>query len=219
MMDTPVRILIADDHPIFRGGLKAVLQTAPHLTVVGEAENGELALARIRETSPDVVLLDLDMPVKDGFAVIDAVHAEQLPVSLIVLTAHKSDSVLNRVMDLGIKGIVLKDSAVIEILDCIAAVSAGGSYASPQLATILLNRSNRRATLARTKPGLLSLSPTERRVLTLIAQDKNTREIAEALFISARTVEHHRANICLKLDVHGSNALMKFALANKSDLQ
>ena len=217
-MDAETQIIIADDHPIFRRGLCAVVGAEAHLKVVAEAADGDTALALICEHEPDVAILDLDMPGQDGFAVTRAVADRGLAVAVIILTMHDSESLFNAALDLGVKGFVLKDSALPEILDCLKAVRAGRNYISPQLSTYLVSRAKRADALARAKPGLQDLTPAEQNVLRLIAAEKTTRQIAEELHISPRTVDRHRSNICDKLDLHGANALIRFALSHKSEL-
>ena len=217
-MGSEITILIADDHPIFRQGLRQTIEVGVGLRVVAEAGDGEEALARIRELGPAVAILDIQMPRLDGFGVARAVRGEGLPVEIVFLTVYRDEDVFNAALDLGVKGYVLKDSAVSDVADCVRAVAAGRHYASPALTTHLFNRGRRAAALAEERPGLASLTPTELRVLHLIAEYKTSREIAAELFISPRTVETHRSNICQKLDIHGSHALMKFALAHKSEL-
>lgn len=211
-------IVIADDHPIFREGLKKVIERDAQLKVVGEAEDGEEAIARITELTPDVAVLDMDMPGKDGFAVVRAVQELRLAVKIMFLTMHNSETIFNSALDLGVAGYVLKDGAIAEIVNGVRIVAAGRNYISPALSTFLLNRANRGTELAQHKPTLHDLTPTERRVLKLIADEKTSKEIAAALFISVRTVEHHRAHICEKLGLRGFNALVKFAIAHKSQL-
>lgn len=217
-MGTEIRIVIADDHPIFRKGLRQVIETDARLKVIGEAEDGQAALEQMKEVCPDVAVLDVDMPNKDGFEVARAVRDEGLSVEMIFLTMHKDERFLNAAMDLGVKGYVLKDSAIMEIIAGIKTVAAGQNYISPPLSGYLINRSRRAASLLNQKPGLANLTPTERRILGLIAEYRTSREIAQELFISTRTVEHHRANISTKLELQGSHALLKFALEHKSEL-
>ena len=217
-MDAETHIIIADDHPIFRQGLRAIVETESHLKVVADAADGDTALALICEHEPDVAILDLDMPGQDGFAVARAVTARGLAVAVIILTMHDSESLFNEALDLGVKGFVLKDSALPEILDCLKAVAAGRNYISPQLSTYLVSRAGRAGALTRTKPGLQDLTPAERNILRFIAAEKTSRQIADELHISPRTVHRHRENICEKLDLHGANALIRFALTHKSEL-
>lgn len=217
-MDAETRIIIADDHPIFRRGLCGVVEAEPLLKVVADAADGETALALICEHEPDIVILDLDMPGRDGFDVTRAVAARGVATAIIILTMHDSEALFNTALDLGVRGFVLKDSALPEIIDCIKAVSAGRNYISPQLSTYLVNRTGRSDAGTRAKPGLFDLTAAERNILRLVAAERTTRQIAEELGISPRTVDRHRANICDKLDLHGTNALIRYALRYRSEL-
>jgi len=218
MNNPEISILIADDHPIFREGLKKVISRDPQLRVVGEAENGNEAVARLVEFQPDVAVLDLDMPGQDGFAVVRAAQAARLAVKVIFLTMHNNEEILHRALDLGIAGYVLKDGAIAEIVNAIRAVAGGRNFISPELSTYLLKRANRASRLTESKPTINDLTPTERTILKMIASEKTSKQIADELCISVRTVEHHRSNICEKLDLHGFNVLVKFAITHKSEL-
>lgn len=211
-------IVIADDHPIFRRGLRGMIESEANVTIAAEAENGETAFSLICEHEPDIAVLDLDMPQKDGFAVIDAIRQKNLATEVIFLTMHNDEGIFNAALDLGVKGFVLKDSALPEIIDCIEAVRRGQKYISPALSTYLINRRNRSDALAEEKTGLKSLTPSEQNILRMIAGGKTSREIAETLFISIRTVDRHRANTSQKLDLRGTNALVKFAIAHRSEI-
>ncbi|HEV7646034.1 MAG TPA: response regulator transcription factor [Pyrinomonadaceae bacterium] len=217
-MNEEIQIIIADDHPIFRRGLRGIIEGQPDLNVVAEADNGETALSLIKEHEPDVVVLDVDMPGKDGFETVKSIMKQDLGVGVIFLTMHNSESIFNAALDLGVKGYVLKDSALPEITDSIRAVAAGKNYISPPLSTYLVNRAGRAESLNAQTPGISGLTAAERNILKLIAAEKTSRQIADELFISIRTVDRHRANISSKLDLRGTNALVKFALVHRSEL-
>lgn len=215
-MMSEIHVLVADDHPIFRKGLRQIIEADANLKVIAEAYDGESALELIRTHSPQVAILDVDMPLKDGFAVAREVRAAALDVALIFLTMHKNERFFNAALDLGVRGYVLKDSASTEIVSGIKAVAAGQSYVTPLLTDYLLNRRADAQNAHQT--GLPSLTEAERRVLKMVAEYKSSKEIADELFISPRTVDRHRANIAVKLDLKGSHALLHFALEHKADL-
>ena len=135
-----------------------------------------------------------------------------------MLFRSKEEELINRALDFGVNGFVLKENAVEDILDAIVTAAAGEHYLSPSVSGYLVRRRNRAETLAAHKPGLDDLTKAECRILKLISGNKTSREIAAELFISVRTVEAHRANICAKLDLHGSHRLLQFALENRSSL-
>lgn len=217
-MKAEIRIVIADDHPVVRQGLRQTIETDRELTIVAEAGDGQTALEQIQQLRPEVAVLDIDMPRMDGFAVAREIARLKLGVEIIFLTIHREEEVFQAALDLGVKGYVLKDSAVTDVIDGIKAVASGRHYLSPALSPYLLKRAARAAALNEQKPGINDLTPTERRILKLIAEEKTSKEIAEELFISPRTVETHRANIARKLDLRGSLALIKFAVTHKSEL-
>lgn len=217
-MKNEVRILIADDHPIFRQGLRQVIEREARFVIVAEAEDGETALELIEERQPQIVVLDIDMPGADGFKVISLIKDRHLPVEVIFLTMHKDDTHFNEAMDLGAKGFVIKDTAADDLVNCIKAVAAGQNYISPALSSHFLNRQVRARAFEGAQPTLTELTATERHVLLLLAEYKTSKEIAGDLGVSPRTVENHRANICAKLDLQGTHALVKFATQHKSEL-
>lgn len=213
-----IRIVIADDHPLIRQGLRLAIGSDDALTIVAEATDGVQALAMIRTNAPEIAVLDIDMPHSNGFAVARAIRDEGLAVAVIFLTIHREDDFLSEALDLGARGYVLKDSAATDIVGAIKAVAAGQHYTSPAMTTSLVNRTRRAADLRRQTPTLEDLTPAERRILRLIADYKTSKEIAEELSISPRTVDTHRTNISTKLEIRGSHALMKFALAHRAEL-
>ena len=216
-MDSPTFILIADDHALIRNGLRQVLESSTSFRVL-EAEDGDEAMRMIRERKPHIAILDVQMPKWTGFDVAWHVHQESLPVSLILLTMFKDETVFNKAMDAGVMGFVLKENTVTEIVQCITAVLDGRHYLSPSLSEYLIRRNQRLMTPATDHDGLGLLTPAERNVLRLVVEMKTNKEIADALFISVRTVQNHRNNICDKLGLQGSHALLRFALDHKTRL-
>jgi DNA-binding NarL/FixJ family response regulator len=217
-MEREIKIITADDHPIVRQGLKMMIEADSSLTIVAQAGDGESALKLIEEHRPDVAVLDIDMPKMDGFEVVRELQRRGLEIEVVFLTMHGEKEVFQAAMDLGVNGYVLKDSATTDIVSSIKAVADGRPFISPSLSGLLLNRRRRSDELEKERPGLHSLSPTEFKILKLIAEEKTSKEIGERLFISHRTVETHRTNICRKLELQGSLALVKFAVTHKSEL-
>ncbi len=217
-MEAEIKIVMADDHPIVRQGLRQMIEADKLLTIVAEAGDGRSALELIERHKPDVAVLDIDMPQMDGFAIARNLQQKKFAIEIVFLTMHSEAEIFQAAMDLGIKGYVLKDSAITDIVVSIKSVAAGRTYLSPSLSAHLLHHRRRVEELDKEQPGLHALSPMERRILKAIAEDKTSKEIASELFISYRTVETHRTNICRKLDLHGSLALVKFAVTHKSEL-
>ena len=217
-MTEQIRIVMADDHPIVRQGLRQMIETDKNLSIVAEAGDGQTALELIEKHQPDVTVLDIDMPKMDGFAVVRELQKRRINVEIVFLTMHSEEEIFQAAMDLGVKGYVLKDSAVTDIVSSIKSVAAQRPFLSPSLSALLLNRRRRNEEFEKEQPGLHLLTPTEKRILKLIAEDKTSKQIGEELFISYRTVETHRANISRKLDLRGSLALVKFAVAHKLEL-
>ncbi len=217
-MKSPITVLIADDHPIFRKGLCDVLSEDPAISVVAQVADGLAALQKARELKPQAVVLDLDMPQMNGLQVAKKISELKLPVAVVMLTMHKEEMIFNEAMNSGILGFLLKENAANDLLGCIHAVVGGESFISPSLSSFLLNRKTGAQKLLEEKPELDKLTPAERRILKLIAEDLTSKEIAERLGISAHTVENHRAKICERLNLRGSHSLLKFAYDNKSRL-
>jgi DNA-binding NarL/FixJ family response regulator len=218
MADEPIKIVIADDHPIVRNGLRQVMDADPGLNVVGEADDGRQAVQMIRELGPDVAVLDIDMPELDGFGVAEALEEEGIPVRIIFLTVHGDEDLFHAAMEHGARGYIRKDSALLEIVNGIKQVAAGNYFVPPALTSFLIKPQRPVQPAEAGPPGLSLLTPTERRVLLMLADYKSSKEIAEALFIHSRTVDNHRNNISQKLDLHGRNSLLKFAIENRSRL-
>lgn len=215
-MTTTVTILLADDHPLFRKGLRDVIASHDAFHVLTEASDGEAALQQLQEHRPDIAILDVDMPKKNGLEVAKAVQELGLTTSVIILTMYKDEYFFNEAMDAGVRGYVLKEAAINDILESIRTVADGKYYISPMISGYLVTRSTKQATLRNNTPTLESLTETENKVLRLIAEGYTTAEIAERLHISLKTVENHRTHISQKLNLKGTHSLVKFAIANKS---
>ncbi|MBP6671886.1 MAG: response regulator transcription factor [Bacteroidetes bacterium] len=207
-------ILIADDHPIFRKGLAEVITSGTEYSVIGECGDGISALRMIKELAPDIALLDIQMPKMTGFEVLKAVNEAHLTTNVVFLTMHSEENIFEKAMDLGAKGYLLKESVTDDILTCLKNVLTGRFYVSGSISDYLV-RLTTKLKAGNERTGIQKLTSTEMKVLKLIAEKLSSKEIAERLFVSVRTVENHRNNICIKLDLHGANALLPFAIENK----
>lgn len=211
-------VYIVDDHPLFRRGVRDVIEKAGQFEIVGEAGDGETALAEIRKLKPDVALVDLDLPKLGGVALAREMQNLNPPVSVLVLTMHGAESTFNTVMDAGAQGYIVKENAVEDLVLGLKTVAAGGVYLSPSISGYLIRRTRRVSSLREKKSGLNTLTPTEQQVLRLVAENRTNKEIGVALCMSHRTVETHRAHICEKLELSGARALFQFALEHRSEL-
>ena len=209
------RILIADDHPLFRRGLVEAIRQEASFTVAGEAQSAAEAWRLIETLRPDVAVLDIEMGGEHSIPVARRVRESGLPVRIVFLTMHKEESIFNEAIDAGASGYVLKDAAAREIAAAIRAAAAGESYVSAEISSFLMRRMQRASALREDRPALEKLTPSERKILKLIAQGRTSKEVADELAISYRTVENHRANICAKLGLSGTNSLLRFALENR----
>lgn len=217
-MSAPLKILIADDHPIFRRGLCDVIQADAGLRLVGQASNGEEALKLIDELRPDIAILDIHMPKLTGLQAARKLVENKSDVKIVLLTMHEDEDLLSKALNLGIQAYVLKENAVEDLIAAVRSVAESKTFISASLSGLLLRRRAQADALRREKPGIDSLTPTERRILKLIADDKTSKEIAEVLTCAVRTVETHRQNMSQKLGLSGSHSLLKFAYDNKSSL-
>ena len=218
-MNDSIPVVIADDHPLFRTGLRDVIASAGHFRVVGEAADGAGALGLIEAHMPRVAVLDVEMPKATGLEVAEAVKARGLPTALVILTMHEDGDILERALQAGVKGYVLKESAADEITACLNLVTSGKMYLSPRFSSHLAERL--RKPMAGARPStdpLQTLTPSERDILQRVAKSGTTEAIAQELGISPKTVEKHRSNICGKLGLSGTNALLRYALEHRAEL-
>lgn len=215
-MDKEICLVLADDHPIVRQGLRQVIERETDLIVMAEADDGLTALSQIVSLRPDVAVVDVDMPGMDGITVLRELREKGVETGVIILTIHREEEFFNRALEAGARGYLVKDSAIGEIVMSIRAVAAGGNYVSPVLTSYLFNR--KRTDPKANRPVLADLTVTEKQVLRSIAEYKTNQQIAEELFISPLTVKTHRQNISIKIGLKGKHALMKFALDNRDEL-
>lgn len=211
-MNKKFKIFVTDDHPIIRNGLISEINAAQNFEVIGEAENGEVAIQKLSTLSPHIIILDIDMPVLDGIETAKIINQEFPQIKVVFLSMYKEKEVLHSVSKLDMMGYVLKDSAVLEIVDCLKKVANDEKFISPLIADILQISDQSTSDLNST---ISSLSMTEIEILSQISELKTNREIGKNLFISVRTVENHRYKICRKLNIQGNHALLKFAIDNK----
>lgn len=216
--EMPVTVLIADDHPVFRRGLREVFEEDGRFRVVAEAVDGEEALRLIKGGCPSIAVLDIRMPRLNGIQVARAIKEQRLSTRVVMLTTHPDEEFFDQAMDLGIKGYLLKENAIADILSAAESIARGHFFISQSLSGLLVGRRASARRLDQERDGMSALSPMERRVLSLIASDKTSKEIASALDISVRTVDSHRQNISQKLSLQGSHSLLKFAYDNKAAL-
>jgi len=210
MGESNYRILLADDHAIFRQGMKRLIEEVSGLAVVGEAGDGREVLSRLQTDQPDLVILDISMPGIGGLGVIRKIRRSNPRIKVLILTMHKSIEYLCSTLEAGAHGYVLKEDSDIELFEAIKVVQADKKYVTAKLAgelteSLLFGSRNRHS------PAKM-LTGRERQVLKLIAEGRRNREIAELLKISVRTVENHRAKLMRKLNLNKTAELVKYAI-------
>jgi DNA-binding NarL/FixJ family response regulator len=217
-MPDEIRIVIAEDHPFFRDGLRRALESESGFRVVGETSDGRSALDSIRTLAPDVAILDIGLPEMDGCALARTIREERLPVEIVFLTICDDGDVFEKALEWDVKGYLLKDCTDVDIVRCVRAVSRGQHFTSPVMMTYLVNKTRRIEKFIQQAPGLQQLTRQERAILTLVARDKTSKEIAQEMGIAQKTVDAHRSNICRKLEIHGNHALSRFAIRHRDEL-
>jgi DNA-binding NarL/FixJ family response regulator len=204
-----IKVLLVDDHPLVRMGLRCFLATQPTLNIVGEASNGKEAICKVRELSPDIVLMDVEMPEMDGLAVTEVLHKEFPQVKVLILSMYSNHQYMGRVIEAGARGCVRKDAQPDEFVRAIEAINAGQTFLRPSAAHLALNIVNG----AGGNAPFSRLSDREREVLALLAGGKRNKEVAHVLGIGVRTIETHRERLMQKLEVRSVAGLTKVALA------
>ncbi len=200
-----IRVLLVDDHPLVLDGIRSRLEVDPEITVIAEAANGEEALSLAAQHNPDIILMDINMPVMNGLEAAERFQNEMPDIKLLMLTMHDSREYITRVLKAGAKGYILKDVSSSEMAVAIKAVYEGKTYYSSGVTDILVNQSTVRE---------VPLTDREKTILQLLAEGNSNKHVARELDISVRTVETHRRNIKRKLDVKTSAGLVKYAIEN-----
>lgn len=192
-----------------------MLQSDGSYNIVSKESDGLLAYKSIRWFKPDIVILDISMPGMSGLDIVNKITKEGFESKFIILTMYKDEEYFNKAIDLGVRGYILKENAEDELLEALKTVLTGRHYISPMLSEFLIIKNKKRKSIIEKYPTIKNLTPTERKVLKLLAENKTSKEIAKELFISPKTVENHRSNIITKLGLKGRNQLFLFAFKNK----
>ena len=204
-----IRVLLADDHAVLREGLRSLLSLRDDIEVVGEATNGQVALEMVRQLRPDVVVMDIAMPVMDGLEATRRLKQEHPETRVLILTQHDNREYVFSLLQAGAAGYVLKKAGGAEVVAAIRSVFQEGAFLPPGIAREVMDRYIQRPLEETGRPYL---TEREKQVLRLIAEGKSNREIAESLCLSVKTVMAHRANIMEKLDIHSRTELVRYAI-------
>lgn len=207
-----IRVLLADDHRVVRQGLRALLTAQPDIAVVGETGDGRETVQLAESLQPDVVVMDISMPLLNGIEATQQITSRTPEVAVVVLSMHGGDEYVLQALRAGALGYVLKQSADTELLMAIRAAQRGESFLSPAVAQRVINGYIRQADAPQTQDRYGLLSEREREVLQLIAEGKSAREMADLLCISPRTAAKHKTNLMDKLDIHHTAGLVQFAI-------
>ncbi len=205
------RIIIADDHQLFRNGLKMLLESVPGFEIAGEASNGEEFLQVLKNSPADIALMDINMPEMDGIEATRQGLKLDPSISVIALSMYGEEEYYYKMVDAGAKGFILKDSDISEVKEAIQTVKRGGSYFSQELLYHVIQKIKHRENEAKSA----NLSKREKEILLKICEGLSNQEIAESLFISKRTVDKHRANLLGKTNSKNTASLILFAIKNK----
>ena len=218
MKTNEISVVLADDHPVYRDGLRLMLECDSDISVVGETSSGREAVRLACELQPRVILLDINMPDMNGAAVAKAVRDAKAPSAIMFVTMEKSVLVVQQAIDLGIDGYILKNSGAKEITQAVRIVAGGEQYYCPAIASMLMNRAREQERFVGNDDGLSSLTPSERKVLGMVDSNRTSKEIASDLGVSVRTIEGHRARISNKLGLSGAHSLVKYAFEHRDQL-
>ena len=214
MNQTTQKILIVDDHTIMRDGLHSLIASEPGFEVVGTAADGKTAIRCVGDLKPDIVMMDLTMPGTSGVDAIAHIKRQYPHVKLVALTFHKEDQYIHATLEAGADAYVLKDDSRTELFTALRSVQSGKNYLSPSICDRVVAGYLSGGDPTSKKPAWELLTKREREVIKLIAEGYKTREIAEYLSLSPKTVEKHRTNLMKKLDLHSVSAVTLYAIQN-----
>ena len=207
-----IRVLIAEDHLLVRAGIRALLEKAGDIHILGEASNGQEAVDMARELKPDVLIMDIMMPRLNGIQAAEQIQSLKLPISILILSMYSDAGFIHKALQCGVKGYVLKSSVSDELLQAVRAVAAGQIFFSSPISEILEENAVQSPAFAREVEPFATLSPREKEIMQLIAEGYTSAEIGKLLFISDKTVEKHRIKLMKKLNVRNLAGLVRLAI-------
>lgn len=210
-----IRILLADDHTLFRQGVKTLLAAESDMEVVGEAADGNSAVERASELKPDMVLMDIGMPGPSSFETARQIKRIRPETRVLFLTMYDDEDYLVESMEVGASGYVLKDSPAPQLVSAVRDVFRGGSYLSPRMLSQLVDDFRTRVKSTDRMPRFATLTPREKEVLKMLAEGNSVKEVACQLNLSVKTVEAHKFNLMRKLDIHNKAQLVQYAIQKK----
>jgi len=210
-----IRVLLTDDHTLFRQGMKTLISAESDMEVVAEAANASDAITRAAETRPDVVLMDIGMPGLSSFEATRQIRKNRPEAKVLFLTMYDDEDYLVECMEVGASGYVLKDSPAAQLLIALRDVYRGGSYLSPRMLSQLVDDFRSRIKTAHRMPRFATLTTREKEILKFLAEGNSVKEIACSLNLSVKTVEAHKFNLMRKLDIHNKAHLVQYAIQKK----
>ena len=206
-------VLVADDHDIVRRGLRDLLEKQPGWKVVAEATNGKEAVEKAKQLKPDVSILDISMPSLDGLEAARQILASGSPTKVLILTMHHSDPLIQQMLKAGVRGYVLKSDAASELVQAVEALHRNKTFFTSKVPQVFLH-DRKKPAKTNSQDKVLRLTPRQREIVQLLAEGKNSREIAAMLGTTFKTVETHRANIMRRLECHSVTELVRYAIRN-----
>ncbi|HEX4646484.1 MAG TPA: response regulator transcription factor [Verrucomicrobiae bacterium] len=209
-----IRVLLADDHPVVRKGILFMLSSLKHLEIVGEAVDGQEAVAKVKELSPDIALMDIEMPRMSGLDATKLIRKDFPKTRVLILSVHTSKQSVLRIIQSGAQGYVLKDASLAELVNGIESVHRGEPFFSPNVNQIVLNQYLAESVIDDREPAAKRLSAREQEVLAMIAEGQSNKEMAVKLGVGVRTIETHRERVMAKLGIHSIAGLTKYAIAH-----